>query len=61
MEEKAPWHYNDMKIINTSKLNKPDKNIKISTTGNYSWKLRWYKEACLALSTEPYGLAINTS
>lgn len=33
MEDKAPDHYNDMKAINTSKLNKTDKNIKISMTG----------------------------
>lgn len=28
MEEKAPQHYNDVKTINTSKLNKTDKNVK---------------------------------
>lgn len=33
MEEEAPQHYNDMKTINTSKLNKTDKNVKIRMTG----------------------------
>lgn len=37
-EGKAPQHYNDIKPINTSKLNKTDKNIKISTTGSLGWK-----------------------
>lgn len=36
MAEKTPQHYNDMKTINTSKLSNPDKNIKISMTGNYT-------------------------
>lgn len=33
MEEKAPQHYNDMKTINASKLNKTDKNVKTRMTG----------------------------